>query len=39
MREWDDESSGDDENIKLEFGFWLALAMLGLGGFLYGLLV
>lgn len=38
MREWDDESSGNDANINLEFGFWLSLAMLGLGGFLYWLL-
>lgn len=38
MREWNDENLGDDANIKLEFGFWLAAGILGLGGFLYWLL-
>lgn len=31
MHEWDDENSGDDVEVKLEFGFWLAVAMVNMG--------
>tara|TARA_Y100000296_G_scaffold72959_1_gene89955 strand:- start:1217 stop:1336 length:120 start_codon:yes stop_codon:yes gene_type:complete len=34
MREWDHERSGDGAKIKLEFGFWFALALVGTGSIL-----